>query len=138
MVWNLKVNIIDIETAFLSSELKQSIFMEIPSGMEVVNSKCLVLKKTIYVLIQSARQFHVKHVKALKSCGFTGSLLDPCLWIKNSNSGMSMMAIFLENRQTTESKEGIKEFLQDLKRHDFGLKIEDDLYECLSCQIKVY
>jgi hypothetical protein len=56
--------------------------METTSFMEVGNGKCLVLKKTIYGLVQSARQLYVKVVKALKSCGFTGSLVDPCLWVK--------------------------------------------------------
>jgi hypothetical protein len=56
--------------------------MEIQSGMEVDYGKCLVLKKTIYGLVQSARQFYVKLVKALKSCEFIGSLVDPYLWVK--------------------------------------------------------
>jgi hypothetical protein len=56
--------------------------MEITIGMEVGNGKCLVLKKTIYGPAQSSRQFYVKLVKALKSCGFTGILVDPYLWVK--------------------------------------------------------
>jgi hypothetical protein len=55
--------------------------METSSGMEVDNGNFLVLKKTIYGLVQSARKF-VKLLKALKSCAFTGSLMDPCLWVK--------------------------------------------------------
>jgi hypothetical protein len=51
------------------------------------------LKKTIYVLMQSASQFYVKFFKALRSCGFTSSLVDPCLWVKQSNSGIVIMTI---------------------------------------------
>jgi hypothetical protein len=32
----------------------------------------------------------------------------------------------------------IKEVIEDLKKHDFGLYIEEDLNECLSCYIKIY
>jgi hypothetical protein len=60
--------------------------MDIPSGIEVGEGKCLVLKKKIYGLVQSAIQFNVNLVKALKSCGFTGSLVYSCLWVKKSNS----------------------------------------------------
>jgi hypothetical protein len=70
--------IIEIEIAFLHGDLKESVFMEIPSGIEVGNGKCLVLKMTIYGLVQSARKCCVRLFKVLKSCGFTGSLAGPC------------------------------------------------------------
>jgi hypothetical protein len=79
MAWNLKAKIIEIETAFLHGDLEESIFMEIPSGMEVDDNKCLVLKRTIYGLVQSVRKFYVKLIKALKICGFKGSLVNPFL-----------------------------------------------------------
>jgi hypothetical protein len=41
MVFNLKAKIIDIETAFLHNVIKEGIFMEISSGMEVGNGKVL-------------------------------------------------------------------------------------------------
>jgi hypothetical protein len=44
MVWNLKAKIIDIETSFLHGDIEESIFVEIPSCMEVGNG--FVLKKT--------------------------------------------------------------------------------------------
>jgi hypothetical protein len=79
MVWNLKVKIIDIETAFLQVDLEESISMEIPSGMEVGDGKFLVLKAKIYGIVQSTRKMYTNLVRALKSCGFTGSLVYPCI-----------------------------------------------------------
>jgi hypothetical protein len=93
MVWNLKSKIIDIETAFFHGDFEERIFIEIPSGMEVGDSKCLVLKTKIYRLVQITAQFYLKLVKALKSCGITGSLVDPCLWVKQSNTGIVMIEI---------------------------------------------
>jgi hypothetical protein len=55
--------------------------MEIPKGMEGSIDECLILNKTIYGLVQSAREFYNILVSALKDCGFQGSLVDPCLWI---------------------------------------------------------
>jgi hypothetical protein len=54
MVWNLKVKIIDIESAPPYYDLEKSIFMDIPCAMELTNCKCIVLKKRIYGLVQSA------------------------------------------------------------------------------------
>jgi hypothetical protein len=101
--------------------------MGIQDFMEVSDCKCLVLKKTIYGLVQSARQFYVKLVKALKSCEFTVSLVDPSLWVKQSNTGIRMIAIYVDNCLNIRSYEVIKEVTEYLKKHDFGLNIEEDL-----------
>jgi Reverse transcriptase (RNA-dependent DNA polymerase) len=79
LTWNLKAKVVVIETAFLHGDLKETIYMEIPKGMEASVDECLILNKTIYGLVQSAREFYNKLVSALKDCGFQGSLVDPCL-----------------------------------------------------------
>jgi hypothetical protein len=128
MVWNLKAKIIDIETTSLHGDLEEeSIFMEIPSDMGVGDGKCLVLKKTMYGIEQSARQFYVKLVKALQRCGFTGSLADSCLWFKQSNIGKIMISIYVDDCLIIRSDEGIKGVIEALKNHDFGLHIEEYL-----------
>jgi hypothetical protein len=77
MVWNLKAKIIHIETTFLYGDLEESIFMEIPSGMEVGNGKCLVLKKKIMDLCRVLNNFISnlsKHWRVVDSQVFSGSL----------------------------------------------------------------
>jgi hypothetical protein len=87
--------------------------------------------------VQCARQFYFKLVKALKSCGFIGSLADPCIWVKQFNTGIVMMVIYVDNCLIIGSYEGIKEVIEDLKKHDFSLDIEKDLKDYLSCHIKI-
>ena len=135
LVWNLKAKIIDVETAFLHGDLKEEIFMEIPQGMDADKEDCLSLNKTIYGLVQSARQFYIKLVEALKSCGFKGSEVDPCLWTKHSSLGMVMMAIYVDDCLTIGTDEAIEEVINALKGHNFGLKVEDNLTDYLSCKI---
>jgi hypothetical protein len=57
---NLEFNwkVINIETAFPHGNLKETIFMEIPKGMDSSKTECLILKQTIYGLVQSAREFY--------------------------------------------------------------------------------
>jgi hypothetical protein len=38
-----------------------------------------------------------------------------------------MMVIYVDNYLTIASDESINEFIKDLKKHDFGLKIEEYL-----------
>jgi hypothetical protein len=48
-----------METAFLHGDLKETIFMEIPKGMDSNKDECLIFKRTIYGLVQSAREFTI-------------------------------------------------------------------------------
>jgi hypothetical protein len=54
LVWNLKDEIVDVETASLHGELKLEIFMEIPECMDATKEDFLSLNKTIQHLVQSA------------------------------------------------------------------------------------
>ena len=58
LIWNLKACIIDVETAFLHGDLQEEIYMNIPEGMNSNPNDCLLLTKTIYGLVQSAREFY--------------------------------------------------------------------------------
>jgi Reverse transcriptase (RNA-dependent DNA polymerase) len=51
LTWNLKAMVVDIETAFLHGDLKETIYMEILKGMEASIDECLILNKTIYGLV---------------------------------------------------------------------------------------
>jgi hypothetical protein len=53
------------KTNCLHGELKETIYMEIPKGLQANENKCLLLNKTIYSLVQSAREFYNKLVSAL-------------------------------------------------------------------------
>ena len=69
LTWNLIGKVINIEKAFLHGDLKETIFIEIPKGMEANKDECLILKRAIYGLIQSAREFYNKLVLSLKAYG---------------------------------------------------------------------
>jgi hypothetical protein len=53
-----------VETAFSNGDLSEEIFMKIPDGYKMINKKevtegkVLKLNKSIYGLVQAARQWH--------------------------------------------------------------------------------
>jgi hypothetical protein len=57
LVWDMTCSVVDIETAFLHGDLDEEIYMEVPKGLEIEHNKKLMLIKTIYGLVQSARIF---------------------------------------------------------------------------------
>jgi hypothetical protein len=86
--------------------------------------------------VQSSRPFYLKFVESLEKCGFTGILVDPCLWVNQYNKEVVVMEIYVDDCQTIGSKEGIKGVIKHLKKHDFGL-IEEGLKHYLSYHIKI-
>jgi hypothetical protein len=49
-------------------------------GLSIGPNKKLLLRKTIYGLVQSDKKFYEKLIDVLKVIGFEGSKFDPCLW----------------------------------------------------------
>jgi Reverse transcriptase (RNA-dependent DNA polymerase) len=115
LTWNLIGKVINIETEFLHGNLKETIFMEIPKGMEANKNECLILKRTIYDLVQSAREFYNKLVLSLKGCGFKGSPIDPYLLIKHSNLRIVMVAVYVDDFLFVGSEKGIEAMIKYLK-----------------------
>jgi Reverse transcriptase (RNA-dependent DNA polymerase) len=105
------------------------------TGMEASMDENLFLKKTIYGLVQSARQFYVKLVEALKGCGFNGSQDDPYLWIKNSSSGIVLFAFCVDDSLTIGTDKAIDDVVESLKAYGFGFKVKNNLTDYLSCKI---
>jgi hypothetical protein len=60
LLWNLQASIVDVETAFLHGDLQEEIYMNVPKGMSQDDNTCLLLKKTIYGLVQSERECYNK------------------------------------------------------------------------------
>jgi hypothetical protein len=79
LLWDMQASIVDIETAFLHGYLQEEIYVNVPKGMSQDDNTCILLKKIIYGLVQSSREFYNKLLSTLKSMGFTENKSDPCL-----------------------------------------------------------
>jgi hypothetical protein len=89
---NYYSEVIDVETAFLYGILEEEIYMKCPEGLQYVikvdEEMCLKLIKSIYGLVQAARQWWKEFVKVLtEELKFTKSEVDPCLLFKKSENG---------------------------------------------------
>jgi Reverse transcriptase (RNA-dependent DNA polymerase) len=63
LTWNLIGKVINIETAFLHGELKETIFMEIPKGTEASKNVCLISK--LPFMVSSKNQIRKVTLKLL-------------------------------------------------------------------------
>ena len=136
MYFGLSGKIVDVETAFLYGDLEEEIFMECPPGMKDVTSEdVLALQKCIYGLVQAARQYHKKIVSILKSIGFTGGDMDPCLLVRKNKYGTCFIGIYVDDNLMIGHLSAIDAAIKDLKQHGLVLKVEDDFHDYLSCEI---
>jgi Reverse transcriptase (RNA-dependent DNA polymerase)/gag-polypeptide of LTR copia-type/Zinc knuckle len=137
LVWDMTSTVVDIETAFLHGDLDEEIYMDVPMGLSTEPNKKLLLRKTIYGLVQSARKFYKKLIDVLKVIGFEGSKSDPCLWTMWDSivNHMLIVGIYVDDCLIIGKESSVSNLLKELKKHEFNLKIEKDVVEYLSCCI---
>ncbi|KAL0368464.1 UNVERIFIED_CONTAM: Retrovirus-related Pol polyprotein from transposon TNT 1-94 [Sesamum calycinum] len=95
--WELKQ--MDVKTAFLHGDLHEQIYMNQPCGF--IDKKnpdhvCL-LKKSLYGLKQSPRQWNKKFDSFMQSLKFSKSSYDPCLYFKYDNSMPVFLVLYVDD-----------------------------------------
>jgi hypothetical protein len=139
IIYGHKTILVDIETAFLHGILEEDIYMELPEGIKffqrVENGDALKLIKTIYGLVQASQEFNKKMTKVLESIGFEQSKADPCLFVKTIGDDKVFLALWVDDCYLQGKEENIRIVTEDLSKH-FKLKIQNDLEDYLSCEIK--
>jgi hypothetical protein len=136
LVWNMTCTVVDIKTAFLQ-DLNKEIYMEVPKGLDIEQKK-MIVKETIYGLVQNARKFYEKLINVLKVIGFYGSKSDPCLWTMwdEKVNYMIIIGFYADNCLITGENESIDCLIDDFKNYEFNLKVERNMNEYLSCCIE--
>lgn len=71
----------DAVTAFLQSELQETIYMKQPEGYADGSDRVCLLKKSIYGLKQAGRQWNLKLNDVLQKYGLQRSKFDPCVYL---------------------------------------------------------
>ena len=135
IVWKLEGKIIDVETAFLHGDLDEDIYMDCPEGLEANEDECLQLLKTIYGLVQAARQYFKKFGTGLKSIGFEGGQADPCLMMKQEGNDRIYVGTYVDDNVCVGTQQLIDDTIKKLKNIGFELKVMDDFTDYLSCEI---
>jgi len=137
LLFNYDAKIVDVETAFLHGELEEDIYMEAPEGAGLGRDECVQLKKAIYGLVQASRQYWKHFVKALRDIGFQGGVADPCMMVRRDKDGVCFAAIWVDDTLLVGDMKAINKTIADLEGKGFTLKVENDLDDYLSCEIKI-
>uniref|UniRef100_A0A2N9FQW6 CCHC-type domain-containing protein n=1 Tax=Fagus sylvatica TaxID=28930 RepID=A0A2N9FQW6_FAGSY len=80
---DLELHQLDVKTVFLNEDLKEEIYMDQPDGFQIKGQEGKVcrLKKSLYGLKQSSRQWYLKFHQAILDIGYEMSPLDHCVYV---------------------------------------------------------
>jgi hypothetical protein len=135
---DLEMHQMDVKTAFLNSTLKEDIYMDqaprfIEEGKEHLKCK---LKKAIYGLKQSGREWYKDMDATLLSNGFVRSQADHSLYVKQSSKLLLIVIVYVDDLIImADNLEHMDEFKATLMKE---YKISDlgELHYCLGIEFK--
>ena len=116
----------DIRQAFLQAKLDEDLYMRIPPGLPRFDAggKALVakLKKSLYGLKQAGREFNILLVNFLETLGFKRSIIDSCLFIKDTKTDIIMLAVWVDDIVIASSTVEARNTFVDLVRARFPIE----------------
>jgi hypothetical protein len=96
---DLELEQLDVKTAFLHGELEEDIYMDQPEGYVVPGKEDLVckLKRSLYGLKQSPRQWYKRFDSFMLTHGFERSQYDSCVYIKFVNGSPIYLLLYVDD-----------------------------------------
>ena len=95
---DLELYHMDVKTAFLNGELDEENYMSQPMGFKVKEQECKVckLKRSIYGLKQSYRQWCFRFHDSIISHGFEMIEEDHCVYLKRSKKSVLILYLYVD------------------------------------------
>ena len=94
----------DVVTAYLYGELDTDIYMRVPEGLKLPKTTnkpramlSIKLRRSLYGLKQSGRMWYNRLSEYLIKEGYTNNVICPCVFIKKSNSGFAIVAVYVDD-----------------------------------------
>ncbi|KDR75264.1 hypothetical protein GALMADRAFT_24757, partial [Galerina marginata CBS 339.88] len=114
---NLEIQQLDVKGAYLNGDLREEIFMRQPDGFHDGTSKVCRLKKTLYGLKQSGREWNRKLDKVLTELRFSKSNVDHCVYIRTENGHTSYITVWVDDLMIfTDKSDEMNEIKAYLKK----------------------
>lgn len=106
----------DVKTAFLNGTLDETVYMEQPEGFAENNSKVCRLKRSLYGLKQSPRQWNKRFTEFLTEQRLAVSQYDNCVFYKRGP--LLILAIYVDDGIIfAEEQRDIEHLLRQLKKN---------------------
>lgn len=122
---NLELEQLDVKTAFLYGELEETIYMTQPEGFKRQHDKdqvCL-LKRSLYGLNQSPRQWNRRFDQFITSNGFKRSKFDACIYFRNyKDQRLSFLLLYVDDMLVASADKEEIRVIKGLLKSEFEMK----------------
>ena len=113
--WDLRH--LDVDQAFIQSELDTEIFLILPPGCGRLSGKVVRLNKALYGPKQSGRSWCKLLSSTLVECGFEQCLVDPCVFRRMVDDEVAaMLVVHVDDIKITATKEITESVVADLNK----------------------
>ncbi|UYV73309.1 hypothetical protein LAZ67_10002666 [Cordylochernes scorpioides] len=132
----MKVNHLDVKTAFLHGDLDKELYMELPEGLHTKQTnKVCNLKKEIYGLKQAGRSWNTKIASTLIKNNFKQSIVDPCLFTKNEENHSIYLILYVDDMLLASDSEIIIQNTVKTLEKEFEIKNLGDPTQFIGIEI---
>ncbi|KAJ4706252.1 Retrovirus-related Pol polyprotein from transposon TNT 1-94 [Melia azedarach] len=122
---DLELEQLDVKTAFLHGELEEEIYMTQLDGFQVPGKEDYVykLKKSLYGLKQSPRQWYKRFDSYMIEIGYTRSPYDCCVYYsKATNGSLIYLVLYVDDMLIAAENKSDVQKLKDLLSVEFEMK----------------
>lgn len=138
--YDLIVHHMDVITAYLNGELDENIYMEKPEMLNellgVEDDKVLLLKKAIYGLKQSGRQWYRKLDEKLRKYGLKPLMTEPCVYFMRNKNETIIISVYVDDLIIAASNPRLMENIKKGLMKEFEMKDLGPISYCLGVQFK--
>jgi hypothetical protein len=92
-----EVQQMDVKGAYLNGILKEDVYMKQPEGYDDGTGRVCRLRKTLYGLKQSGREWNIELNLRLTGIGFRQLESDPCVYIKRTTDGIQIITVWVDD-----------------------------------------
>jgi hypothetical protein len=126
--FDMSVHQLDMKTAYLNAPLEHELYIEQPVGFATENERKVnvwKLRKSLYGLKQSGRNWHFVLREFLGKCGFVQTISDPCVLMLRDDKSFTVLLVWVDDILVASSDEMVLESVKEeiggkFKMTDFG------------------
>jgi transposase InsO family protein len=136
--YDLEMHQMDVKTAYLNPSLQEEIYMDQPKGFIQEGREHLKckLKKAIYGLKQSGREWYNDIDGTLANEGFTRSDADHSLYIKQTSEYLLIVIVYVDDLIILASNMTMMKVLKDKLQAKYEMSDLGELHFCLGVEFK--
>ncbi|KAK4394243.1 Retrovirus-related Pol polyprotein from transposon RE1 [Sesamum angolense] len=118
----LPIHQVDINNAFLHAFLDEDIYISAPDGFPFQSGKVCKLKRSLYGVKQASRQWNHEFTTNLLGYGFSQSPHDHCFFTKDTNDGLLILLVYVDDVLITGPSQSQIDQVKDLFHSAFTIK----------------